>query len=82
MVQVPTASSSGLERACACGSSTAGRTVRTAIGRRTVSAGTLRWRWNGRTATGARVPAGRYRFVLDATTSVGRETIAIATTMP
>ena len=60
----------------------AGRTVRTAIGRRTVSAGTLRWRWNGRTATGARVPAGRYRFVLDATTSVGRETIAIATTMP
>jgi flagellar hook assembly protein FlgD len=37
----------------------------------TLKAGSYHWTWNGRTATGARVPAGTYRVVLTATSWIG-----------
>ena len=38
---------------------------------RQLSAGTYGWTWSGKTAAGAYVKPGRYKVVVDATSSIG-----------
>ncbi len=56
--------------------------IRTVWTNRALAAGAYHWSWNGRTATGARVPSGTYRAVLSATSWIGpssaSSTVAVA----
>ena len=45
--------------------------IRTVWRNKSVAAGSYRWTWDGRTRTGARVPAGVYRAVVTATSWIG-----------
>lgn len=60
----------------------ADRVVRTAVSARSVAPGPFRWTWNGRTASGTLLPGGRYRFLVEAVTSTGRQTHILATRLP
>jgi len=53
----------------------AGAVVRTAWTARAFAAGTAAWRWDGRTASGAWAPPGRYVAELVATSSLGTTTL-------